>query len=251
MQGVPSPHARFLEGALPKLRADPRLLGVAAGGSWQTPEFDEESDLDLILVLEGPIDARELAAALGPLLTCFTGEHVGAPDLLICLYGPPPLHVDFDRMTLDEVGKLPRRPVVLWDRDGEVARRVAGVVEKASPVDRAWCEDRIWAWVYYLASKIKRGELFEVLDGLAFVRARVLGPLIAAKEGGSPCGVRRIEGRYPQWTEPLGATVGDLTRGGCLRALEATVGLYRQLAPQASTPAEEAVREYLRTVPGE
>jgi hypothetical protein len=39
------------------------------------------------------------AGALGPLLSAFTGDHVGEPRLLICLYGPPLLHVDLKFVT--------------------------------------------------------------------------------------------------------------------------------------------------------
>ena len=44
---------------------------------------------------------RELAGTLGHLLHAFTGEHVGEPRLLICLYGPELLHVDLKFVTLE------------------------------------------------------------------------------------------------------------------------------------------------------
>lgn len=45
--------------------------------------------------------SRELAGTLGHLLHAFTGEHVGEPRLLICLYGPELLHVDLKFVTLE------------------------------------------------------------------------------------------------------------------------------------------------------
>ena len=43
---------------------------------------------------------KVLAGTLGHLLHAFTGEHVGEPRLLICLYGPELLHVDLKFMDL-------------------------------------------------------------------------------------------------------------------------------------------------------
>src|SRR4051794_5519980 len=82
-----------------ELSRDPRIAGVAAGGSWLTA-MDEHSDLDLVVAVfrehEASVTAERMALAerCGPLLAAFTGEHVGEPRLLICLYGPPLLHVD-------------------------------------------------------------------------------------------------------------------------------------------------------------
>lgn len=90
---LPEPHAAFLRSALPRLAADPRLVGVAAGGSYVTGTIDVHSDLDLVVVVEPSAQAEVmvsravLASGLGRLLVAFTGEHVGEPRLLICLYG--------------------------------------------------------------------------------------------------------------------------------------------------------------------
>jgi len=44
------PHRAYLEAAIPKLRADDRLVGLAAGGSFISRMLDEHSDLDLVVV---------------------------------------------------------------------------------------------------------------------------------------------------------------------------------------------------------
>src|SRR3712207_4646546 len=90
----------LLDAAVRAVRADPRLLGLTIAGSGAAGTMDEFSDLDLVLVCADEHHAELLreapafAASLGPLLACFTGEHVGEPRLLIALYGPPPAHVD-------------------------------------------------------------------------------------------------------------------------------------------------------------
>lgn len=59
--------------------------------------MDAFSDVDLILVCKPEDhpglmrDRVALAEKLGPLVAAFTGEHVGEPRLMICLYGPPAL----------------------------------------------------------------------------------------------------------------------------------------------------------------
>jgi hypothetical protein len=45
--GPPEPHASFLRAALARLREDPRLVGVGAGGSYLAGTMDEFSDLAL------------------------------------------------------------------------------------------------------------------------------------------------------------------------------------------------------------
>jgi len=39
---------------------------------------------------------------MGTLQESFTGEHVAEPRRLICLYGPPLLHVDFNSVSMND-----------------------------------------------------------------------------------------------------------------------------------------------------
>ena len=121
---LPAVHRAFVERALPVFRADARLAGVAAGGSFITGEMDQHSDLDLVVVSPSDSadevlrDGSEIARRLGPLLAAFPGDHVGEPRLLICLYGPPLLHVDLKFLSADEFRHRIEDPAILWDRDG-------------------------------------------------------------------------------------------------------------------------------------
>ena len=71
---VPARHAEFLRHATDRLREDPRLVGLAAGGSYLTHTMDEYSDVDLVVAVEpdayrAVLDERQaIAASLGPLL---------------------------------------------------------------------------------------------------------------------------------------------------------------------------------------
>ena len=47
--------------------------------------------------------------------------------------------------------------------------------------DLQWMEDRFWVWVHYGALKIGRGELFETIDFISFLRQNVIGSLALMK----------------------------------------------------------------------
>ena len=238
---LPAPHAAFLAPALARLRQDARLVGVAAAGSFARADVDEHSDIDLVVAVEPAAfdavlrDRQSIAAALGPLLTAFTGEHVGEPRLLICLYGPPLLHVDLKFVALPDAAQRVDENVVLWEREGRLSAVLATARAAYPAPDLQWIEDRIWTWVHYMAGKIARGEFFDTLDGLGFVRARVLGPLLLQLHGAQPNGVRRVEARAPAHLDALRATVAEHDAASCERALRATVALYRELRERSAT----------------
>jgi predicted nucleotidyltransferase len=233
--GAPASAGPILSAVVAAAERDSRIVGVTVAGSGATGTLDEFSDLDLVIVCRDGDEAdmvREapaFAAALGPLLAAFTGEHVGEPRLLIALYGPPLLHVDLKFVADAELDVRVEDGVVLWQRDYALDAALARAAAVWPAPDAQWIEDRFWIWVHYAAAKVGRGELFECLDMLAFVRANVLGPLIAVARGHRAAGVRRLERIAPDLLPDLEATLGDRTPHGCLAALKATVALYRRL----------------------
>lgn len=252
---LPSAHAAFLRALLGRLQQDPRIVGVLAGGSYLTDAMDQYSDLDLVVVVEERAYAEvtsergALAASLGRLLASFTGEHVGEPRLLICLYEEPLLHVDLKLVMLGDLAERVEEPAVLWQRDGRLEQALAaGVAEYPSP-HAGWLERRFWVWVHYTATKIGRGELFEALHLLDYLRSTALGPLGLQKAGARPSGVRRVETAAPELARRLEATVSRYEAADCLRALHACVDVYRWLRAETATDqsaVELAVMTYLR-----
>ncbi|HEY9335602.1 MAG TPA: hypothetical protein VIQ79_14310 [Kribbella sp.] len=234
---------------------DPRVLAVLAGGSVATGTSDEYSDLDLVLVCtaEGQpsclAEAKEFAGRVGPLLTSFTGEHVGEPRLLIALYGSPLLHVDLKFVTPDGLRTRVEDGVVLWQRDGTVDR----IRQESAPAwpqpDPQWIEDRFWCWVHYTAVKIARGELFEAIGALDALRSAAIAPLATLGRTARPAGVRRFETLAPDLVPQLRATLADADPEDCLRALRAAVDVYRKVREGVEvvrrTAAEEAVVDFL------
>lgn len=257
---LPAEHATLLKAVVGRAQADPQVVAVLAAGSLASGSADVFSDLDLVVVCEpqawpAVLETRsEFAAASGPLLAAFTGEHVGEPRLLICLYGPPLVHVDLKFVLADDLAHRVDDPVVVWTRDAAIADVLAaGVAAYPRPVGQ-WLEDRFWVWVHYAATKLGRGELFEALDFLAFLRGRVFGPLILDAAGAQPNGVRRLEQVAPEWVAPLAATVATYDAASIARSLDASVDLYLALRASGTAAvvvraaAEQGAREYLAQV---
>lgn len=231
---TPSLHSRFLGDALPRIQQDSRVAGVAIAGSIAGGHPDIYSDVDLIVVIDDEaFDAvmRERLALIGSwtaLVAGFTGEHVGEPRLMITLVGPPLLHVDFKFVRASEFADRTEDPNVLWDRDGSLAACLAEHPLAVPQFDLQWIEDRFWIWVHYGATKLGRGELFEVISFLGYLREAVLGPLAARRVGASPRGVRHLESIAPDEARELQATVCGYDRHDAGRALLACVKLYQQ-----------------------
>jgi hypothetical protein len=258
---LPAPQRDFLLAAVERCRQTSSLVGLAAGGSFTHGGMDDYSDLDLLVLLHpiaspfGPAERRAFAEQLGPLLAGFTGEHVGEPRLLICLYGPPVLHVDLKFLHPDDLVARVEDPVILWERDGSMTAAL-GRAPAVYPVpDRQWLEDRFWVWVHYGTAKLGRGEIFEALDMLAFLRARVLGPLALEAAGVRPTGVRRLESADPDAAGRLREVVAAYDLVDCVRALRAAIALYRTYRDEGSlrrvvrrSAAEVAAVDYLAEI---
>lgn len=257
---MPDRHRTFLRSTIDQLQRDNRIVGVAAGGSFLSDSMDEFSDLDLVIAVEPNhhekimADRHRIAGSLGVLLAAFTGEHVGESRLLVCLYdGSPILHVDLKFLPLPDLAQRVEDPSVVWERDGRFTKAVnEGIAEYPIP-NLQWIEDRFWVWIHYATAKIGRGELFEALEGLSFLRSTVLGPLALLRSGARPAGVRKVEKLAPEYVRALQSTVAGHNEIDCLRALRVSVELYRSLrtnttAVTLSRAAESATMLYLSDV---
>ncbi|MEQ1518988.1 MAG: nucleotidyltransferase domain-containing protein [Usitatibacteraceae bacterium] len=250
----------FIDRAIAVLSADARVMGVAAAGSYATDTMDQFSDIDLVVAVDPAHEAEirkerhEIAARIGNLLAGFTGEHVGEPRLLICLYGSPLLHVDLKFVALGDAGKRVDEPVVLSERGSRLTESLAREGAAYPGPEMQWVEDRFWVWLHYVAAKIGRGEFFEALDFLSFLRTSVLGPLGLRALGLRPSGVRRIEAIAPSLADELKATVAVLEAESLLAAVRASVATYRRLRSASATPvdcrtaAEAAAMGYLEEI---
>lgn len=245
---LPALHAGMLDRIKAALPGDIRVEALLGGGSLVHGGFDDQSDLDLIVVVRADAhaallaEARSFARQFGNLLAAFTGQHVAEPRLLISLYGPPLLHVDLKFITAADLDDLFERPVVLWARDGEaIARRVAqGKVRPAQCRDAQWYEERMWLWLHYAATKLLRGELFEAASSLDFIRLMVLGPMLQRNAGVRQRNVRRLEEDVPLARKTLAPTMPPYEATAIAEALRHTAMLYVELRQAEPPPSPVA-----------
>jgi len=248
----------FAKNVVGILKNDPTVIGLAGAGSWLTNEMDEWSDLDLVVITRDQLDADKskmlsYASRFGKLLSAFTGEHVGEKRLLICLYDDPLLHVDIKFVTLDEFHDRIENPIVLLDRDDQIKNVIANTIAKFPQPDFQWIEDRFWTWIHYSLLKIGRGEYFEALDFMAFLRMSVFGPLLHIKNNNLPRSVRRVETTLAfSDFKSLQNTLATNSKASLLHAIQNSITLYQDLRMKlftdqvAHNKAENAVLKYFK-----
>ena len=224
------------------LKNDNNTIGLAAAGSWITNEIDEFSDLDLILITKERVSGDKTrmfhyAKSFGQFLTGFTGEHVGEPRVLICLYDNPLLHVDIKFLTLEEFRDRIETPVILLDTDGRLKTILEQTDSRFPYPDYQWIEDRFWVWIHYALLKIGRGEFVEAFDCFSFLRMVVFGPLLHIKNGNLPRGVRKVETQLPREDfEQLVSTLPTYSKASLLETLQNAVLLYLKLRAALFSP---------------
>lgn len=217
------------------VRSDPDVIGLAVAGSWIENEMDEFSDLDLILVTKNKVGGdkekmEQYAKRFGDYISSFTGEHVGEPRLLVCLYNNPLLHTDIKFVTLKEFETRVEDPIILFERNNRLSEVIRNTMAKWPEPDLQWIEDRFWIWVHYIAGKIGRGEYFEALSNLDYIRMNVLSPLMQVKNKKKARGLRKAETRLtPSDLENLKITVARYDKASLLKALDNSISVYRSL----------------------
>jgi hypothetical protein len=225
----------FIENAALKIKDNPEFLGLAVGGSWITNDIDDYSDLDLIVVTKDKItnDKKKmfsLAESFGDLLNAFTGEHIGEERLLICLFDNPLIHVDIKFLILDEFNVRVEDPYVFWEKDNCLTTIINSTGAAWPELDFQWIEDRFWTWVHYAALKLGRGEYFEALDFISYLRVNVTAPLLQIKNGNLPRGLRKVEFNFKRTDiDRLIETVPAYSAQKILSSLEKTINLYKEL----------------------
>lgn len=225
----------FAQRVASMVKKDDTVIGLAVAGSWIDAELDEYSDLDLVLVTKEKTGGDKdkmmaYAKSFGDFISGFTGEHVGEPRLLVCLFDNPLLHVDIKFVTLKEFETRVENPVILFERNNQLSEVISRTTAAWPEPDFQWMEDRIWTWVHYIAAKTGRGEYFEALNGIEFIRTNVLSPLMQAKNKKKMRGLRKVENQLsPADLENLKITVAQYNRASLLKALDNTISIYRSL----------------------
>ncbi|GAC22559.1 oxalate/formate antiporter [Paraglaciecola mesophila KMM 241] len=236
-------HLSFLKRIIRLTQQNEQFCGLSISGSASTNNLDKYSDLDLVLAVKPQHyealarQRKELAASYGELLGCFTGEHVGEPKVLICLYqeGDELLHVDLKFVPLSEVVQRVDNPIVLWEEDSQLSNIYQGSDGHYPIQSLQWYEDRFWVWVHYGAARIGRGELFEAFEFVSFLRQTVIAPLAKKAHGLEPNGVRRIEQKLPELANELKGILPSMDKAELKSCLYALADLYIHYREMLST----------------
>ncbi|WP_260260483.1 oxalate:formate antiporter [Vibrio intestinalis] len=256
-KSLPSSHQPLLERIVDVLSLDSRFIGIGCSGSFASDSMDQYSDLDIVIAVDPDhfhevMEQRfEILQQFDDMLAAFTGEHVGEPRLIVSVFGGDDLlHVDFKFVALPDAAKRVDDTQVLWQR-GTALSDVFATEQPHYPQPNAqWIEDRMWIWVHYAATKIARGEYFETLEFISFLRFNALSPLALQQAGLTPSGVRTIEKRLPDFAEKLMKTVAMPERNSLISALEQCVSIYLELQANErvviNTAAQHACIGYLR-----
>jgi len=240
MPSIPTLHQSYVDASIAQCSSNPLISALLGAGSLIHGGFDAHSDLDFVIIVRddgfADVMANRMAIAqeLGPLVSAFTGEHVGEPRLLICLYGPPLIHIDLKFVTSADLDHAIEHRVLLWAREPEaIAQRLAKAEVAWPNQSPQWFEDRAWTWLHYGATKMHRGELFEAIGMLGFLREQVLGPMLMRRSGLPQRGVRRIESIAKDTLLP---TLAGHKAAEVKSALKASAALYIELARDDPPP---------------
>ena len=243
----------FVEEAVARLGADPRVVGLLRHGSSASGEADEYSDLDLTLVLapeyRDQVDRleSEIAGAIGALAVCRPVPVPREGRVLFCLYAPDMLRVEIGFKPLGNLGGYAEPPRIELDKTGgALERELAGLDYRWIGLDPEEIEARFWLCVELGIRRLGRREIFEALDTLAILRKAFLGPMLSRREGLPPRGLRQIERVSPAAAERLVGTMGGLDFESCRLAFLVSVDLFCEL--QGDDPPPRPLDEVARAM---
>lgn len=257
---MPTLFSDFVARCTEHFSKDPRLAGFSIGGSWNTPRFDEFSDLDFIIAVyaeyfeEILAERTELLPKLGKLLS----YHLhGDPRMYVALYEEPPylLHADLKWVRLEDYADRVENPSIIWERRGELSAILATTPFEFPKPSLQGIEDRIWTWVHYVLSKLGRGEVLEAADYLTEIRLYALAPLVQMLNGREPRRLRKAESLPEADYAALLRTVTPPQSRACLDAVRASIDAYLHWRDRLATPdfqprteAQAAILRYLHEI---
>ncbi|PML79998.1 aminoglycoside 6-adenylyltransferase [Enterovibrio norvegicus] len=242
-KSLPETHKQLLEKVISTLQQDPRIVGIGASGSYASDTLDKYSDLDLVIAIQPEsfesvmAERFDIVDSIEGKVAAFTGEHVGEPRLIIALYAPHAIHVDFKFVSLPDAAARVDDTKVLWEKDQLLTNTFQTAEPRYPQPDPQWIENRFWIWTHYAATKIARGEYFEALEFLSFLRTVVLSPLALKQAGLTPSGVRKVETRLPEFSKKLELTVAEPNKASLKAAIKQTIALY--LALRENEPVQK------------
>jgi len=249
-------HRRLLTSARETFAADNRFIGVLLGGSLAAGKADSFSDIDLYVFVRDDdfesvfAERDEIAYSIGPVLVRYLGDHMPGGQHQLIVWYEGPLHVDLMFRKWSETAPHWKwnASLILKDSDDAMAQ-----LKKESDLLRApefaWeqlntLNQKFWGWVAYTFGKILRGELWEALDNVAWIRNEALLVMLAWMQNARFEGHRRLESKLDGHLSKL------FSKSLCSRepqslhaALMAEVRIFRELRSRLSAQVAKTVDE--------
>jgi hypothetical protein len=168
--GLPAEHEAVLDAVLAFFRSE-GAVACFVSGSVAAGNADRWSDLDVGACMRNERALEELWARrweweIAPWFHRFDADHVASH--FVIYFFEPDVKADLHLYLPEELPPTwPHR--VLWDDAGvlEGARVEAGEVDWSNAVHE---DERLWAWTYYCAQHIARGEYYDVASDFSWLR---------------------------------------------------------------------------------
>ena len=214
------------------------------------------SDIDLYVFVrdsdfESVFAERDaIARSIGPVLVRYLGDHMPSGHHQLIVWYEGPLHVDLMFRKWSET-------VLHWKWKGSVILKDSGnaiaQLKKESdllqPPELAWeqlntLNQKFWGWVAYTFGKILRGELWEALDNIAWIRNEALLVMLAWTQNAQYEGHRRLEAKLDDHLATLfNESLCSREPESLHAALTAEVRIFRELRSRLSAQVAETFDE--------
>ncbi len=244
------------------------VAGLLLGGSFAYGNPDFYSDIDLYIVVRDEhfdvlfAEHVEIANSLGKPISAFIADHNpgGLYDYIV-LYDDF-VKVDFIYLRSSQLHVMPKwgRFRVLYDPEAVLStlvscsRNLQATFQLADPLV---LNQKFRGWCWYVFGKLMRGELWEALEGVSFIRERALLPMINAKNGFVDEGYRRLEKKMDdELAHDLQLTVASYDKEAVFSALLNEITLFRDLRNElflslnltVDPTAEESIDQQMRAL---
>jgi predicted nucleotidyltransferase len=249
-------HRRLLDCARERFAADDRFVGVLLGGSLAAGRADSFSDIDLYLFVrdddfESVFAEREaIAHSIGPVLVRYLGDHMPGGQHQLIVWYEGPLHVDLMFRKLSEATPQWKWKAALILKDsGNAMTALKRESDLLPSPEFAWeqldtLNQKFWRWVAYTFGKILRGELWEALDNLAWIRNEALLVMLAWTQNAAFEGHRRLEAKLDDQLSALfDESLCSREPKSLHTALMAEIRIFRELRSRLSERASRTIDE--------
>ena len=186
-------------------------LAFVLSGSLATSEYDDFSDIDVRIITDCVSNqacihrhsekVSKLLCSCGRLLSKFDGVHVNAPNLKIFYLEVTNwiVKTDVEFLGNADVHTVERNERIVFDNGDLLNQSKTGstIVQDCVEFDLVAITPKMIGWLWYVYSKIARGELLQAANSLDYLRKHGVLPLVEECYGVRLSDYRRIEFLIP------------------------------------------------------